>query len=112
MDAAFDRDKKKDVIQLSYEDATKFPSDGSSNQIMVDVSNESLLLPISGRLVPFHISMVKNVNKYDQGEHTYLRINFVAPDSAAADRSLPVSNFDVRHRYLVVITIRMVLDVC
>ena len=35
--------------------------------------NESLLVPMFGRLVPFHISTIKNVSKSEEGAFTHLR---------------------------------------
>lgn len=48
-------------------------------QIMVDHRAQSIILPINQFAVPFHIKTLKNVSKSDEGEFTYLRINFVTP---------------------------------
>eukprot|EP00731_Ephydatia_muelleri_P026733 Em0018g833a len=40
---------------------------------------EALILPIHGYPTPFHISTVKNISKSEEGEYTYLRINFFHP---------------------------------
>ena len=39
------------------------------------------MLPIFGIPTPFHISMVKNFSKSEEGEYTYLRINLFYPGS-------------------------------
>jgi nucleosome binding factor SPN SPT16 subunit len=36
-------------------------------------------LPINGIAVPFHINTIKNVTKNDEGDYSYLRINFNSP---------------------------------
>ncbi|CAL5222238.1 g4572 [Coccomyxa viridis] len=44
--------------------------------IMVDQKNESILVPIYGLMVPFHILAVKNAVNSQEGDHSYIRINF------------------------------------
>lgn len=46
------------------------------NQIIVDKKHHTVLLPINGAHVPFHIASIKNVSKTDEGEFVHLRINF------------------------------------
>ncbi len=43
----------------------------------------AVILPIHGMAVPFHISHIKNVSTNEQGEYTYLRINFVTQNEAS-----------------------------
>lgn len=59
-------------------------------QIHVDIQAESVLIPINGRMVPLHISTVKNVNKYEEGDYSYFRLNLITPGSAAMEKLLPV----------------------
>ena len=63
-------------------------------QIVVDQRNESIILPVFGLAVPFHISTLKNVNKTDEGEYTYLRINFLTPGQASGKKEDMVNNND------------------
>ena len=42
----------------------------------VDQKNESILVPIYGLMVPFHILAVKNAVNSQEGDHSYIRINF------------------------------------
>jgi nucleosome binding factor SPN SPT16 subunit len=51
------------------------------SQISVDFDRDAIVVPIGGSLVPFHISMVKNVTKTAQAETavTTLFINFFVP---------------------------------
>ena len=46
---------------------------------MVDRRAESVILPIYGQAVPFHISTLKNVSKSDEQDFVLLRFNFVVP---------------------------------
>lgn len=39
----------------------------------------TVVLPIHGYAVPFHINAIKNASKNDEAEHVYLRINFQTP---------------------------------
>ena len=75
--------KKMEVQKFeSYRKDTLLPkevgADGSL-RIFVDRRAESLILPIFGMAVPFHIATVKNVTKNDEGDFSYLRINFNSP---------------------------------
>lgn len=36
--------------------------------------------------VPFHINAIKNVSKNDEGDYTYLRINFQTPGQLAGKK--------------------------
>ena len=45
----------------------------------MDQKNSTIVLPIMGRPVPFHIQTIKNASKSDEGEFSYLRINFLSP---------------------------------
>lgn len=50
-------------------------------RVFVDRKHETLILPVFGIPTPFHISMVKNISKSDEGSYTYLRINLFYPGS-------------------------------
>ena len=45
----------------------------------MDERAESVLLPIFGMWVPFHVGMIKNVSKSDEGDYVFLRLNFNTP---------------------------------
>lgn len=62
----------------SYKTAANIPKDAGL-MICIDQKNESVLLPICGQIVPFHISTIKNVTKSEEVNLTYLRINFLTP---------------------------------
>ena len=51
----------------------------------VDGKAETVLVPVFGTLVPFHISMIKNISKTEEAGVTYMRVNFVAPTAAGAN---------------------------
>ena len=48
-------------------------------RIVVDVRNQSIIVPIYGIPVPFHISTLRNASKNDEGDYVYLRLNFLTP---------------------------------
>uniref|UniRef100_A0A7S3A0J9 FACT complex subunit n=2 Tax=Rhodosorus marinus TaxID=101924 RepID=A0A7S3A0J9_9RHOD len=66
---------------IAYESPEAYPASLKPRQIYVDMQNESILLPINGVPVPFHISAVKNVGKIEEGDNSYIRINFHFPAS-------------------------------
>lgn len=45
----------------------------------VDKRYEAVILPIYGVMTPFHISFIKNASQTEEGEFSYLRINFNTP---------------------------------
>jgi nucleosome binding factor SPN SPT16 subunit len=45
-----------------------------------------VILPIHGFAVPFHINTIKNVSKNDEGDLTYLRVNFQTPGQLAGKK--------------------------
>lgn len=47
--------------------------------IQVDQRNESVLLPVYGLMVPFHIATVKSVTSQQDGGHSFIRIIFNVP---------------------------------
>lgn len=54
--------------------------------ITVDMDAEALLVPINGVPVPFHISVIKSVSKSEEGQYSYLRINFFTPQTPGVGR--------------------------
>uniref|UniRef100_A0A0P4WN20 FACT complex subunit n=1 Tax=Scylla olivacea TaxID=85551 RepID=A0A0P4WN20_SCYOL len=68
---------------VSYKSANVLPREPeiSDLKIYVDRKYETVILPIYGLPVPFHISMIKNISQSVEGDYTYLRINFFHPGS-------------------------------
>ena len=72
-------DKKTFKRFESYKRDAQFPSKVKDLQIIVDGRNMTVVLPIMGRPVPFHVNTIKSASKNDEGEFAYLRINFLSP---------------------------------
>ncbi|KAG5439124.1 hypothetical protein PCANB_001423 [Pneumocystis canis] len=95
----------------SYKRDSQMPSSINNLKIVVDTKNSSIIVPIYGRPVPFHILTLKNVSKNDEGEYVYLRLNFLTPGqgvgkkddmpfddlTASFIRSLTFRSSDTRH---------------
>jgi nucleosome binding factor SPN SPT16 subunit len=62
----------------AYQSTAEYPRDANLNRIRVDLDKEALLVPINGRLVPFHASTIKNMTQPDPD----MRINFFIPGAA------------------------------
>uniref|UniRef100_A0A7S4NMW4 FACT complex subunit n=1 Tax=Paramoeba aestuarina TaxID=180227 RepID=A0A7S4NMW4_9EUKA len=77
-----DRNEKEKEIKIenliSYNRPQDLPADLPHNRIYVDFPSDSVLIPIYGDLIPFHISNIKNATSL-QTEEFELRISFVAP---------------------------------
>ena len=68
-----------------YESTLEMPKEDLArhrNQIVVDKPNKSVLIPLMGSVVPFHINTIKSVAVSEEGGKTYLRFNFYAPGQA------------------------------
>lgn len=70
----------------SYKKDHMMPIKTRDLRIFIDHKAQSLLLPIYGFSVPFHINTLKNVSKSDEGDFTYLRFNFIAPGQIAGKK--------------------------
>ncbi|KAI9199412.1 FACT complex subunit-domain-containing protein [Polychytrium aggregatum] len=78
----------------SYRKEAQLPKEVQSCKIVVDSRSESIILPINGFAVPFHITTLKNVSKNDETDFTYLRLNFVTPGQSFGkkDTTSPFEN--------------------
>lgn len=63
----------------SYKRENQLPSKVKSLEIFIDEKTATVILPVMGRPVPFHIHTIKNASKNDEGEWSFLRINFLSP---------------------------------
>ncbi|KAL2264824.1 hypothetical protein VTJ83DRAFT_7334 [Remersonia thermophila] len=63
----------------SYKRDNQFPPKVRDMGIVIDAKNSTIVLPVMGRPVPFHINTIKNASKSDEGEWSFLRINFLSP---------------------------------
>lgn len=68
---------------VSYKNTTQMPrvTEVKELKLYVDQKYETVILPIYGIPVPFHISTIKNISQSVEGDYTYLRINFFHPGS-------------------------------
>ncbi|KAI6244064.1 FACT complex subunit [Aphelenchoides fujianensis] len=78
----------------SYKNQEKFPNESEVNEgkIYVDKKHDSVIFPIFGMPVPFHISMLKNTSLANEGDYIYLRINFTHPGSQIGKDNLQFPN--------------------
>ena len=66
---------------VSYKTPGLLPKESEVKElkIYVDKKYETVILPIFGVPVPFHIATIKNISSSKEGDYTYLRINFFHP---------------------------------
>ena len=70
---------------ITYKRTKDYPDSVQPNQVKVDMANQSVILPICGNPVPFHISTIKNVVLPDPDitdNATLLRLNFYSAGMA------------------------------
>ena len=67
----------------SYKTKEDVPKNIPKESIYVDMRNDTVLLPVYGTLTAFHISVIKNVSKQNEGKSvSSIRFNFHDPKSA------------------------------
>lgn len=66
---------------VSYKSVNQMPREPEVKdlKLFVDRKYETVIMPIFGVCVPFHISTIKNISQSVEGDYTYLRINFFHP---------------------------------
>jgi nucleosome binding factor SPN SPT16 subunit len=82
---------KAESQTTGYSSPGDFPSKATGTALYVDEDRQTVLVPVNGVLVPFHISVLKNVTKQETGNVSILRINFVNPSpslSLGVDKTL------------------------
>ena len=76
----------------SYKREMQLPKIGNL-KIAVDQRASTIILPISGRPIPFHINTFRSGSTTDEGKYVYLRLNFNSPDSLMTKRdNVPYDN--------------------
>lgn len=63
----------------SYKRDNQLPTKVKDLTVYVDHKASTVIVPIMGHPVPFHVNTIKNASKSDEGEYAYLRINFLSP---------------------------------
>ncbi|KAI3413953.1 hypothetical protein GPALN_011424 [Globodera pallida] len=88
--------QKAKKSNVSYKSEDKFPNDEEEVEkmmIYVDKRHDTVIVPIFGIPTPFHISMIKNISQpTNEGDFTYLRINFTHPGSQIGKESVQFPN--------------------
>nr|CAD7575776.1 unnamed protein product [Timema californicum] len=66
---------------VSYKNHNQMPREAEVKElkIYVDRKYETVILPVFGISVPFHIATIKNISQSVEGDYTYLRVNFFHP---------------------------------
>ena len=80
---------------VAYKSMADVPVPRNSDPVLtVDRDAETVLLPVHGQLVPFHIMAVKSVTVTQDAGHAFIRINFnapTAPGATAANATYPAN---------------------
>lgn len=63
----------------SYKRDNQLPLRVKDFKIIVDGKSNTVVVPVMGRPVPFHINTIKNASVNDEGDWVFLRINFLSP---------------------------------
>ncbi|KAH8926655.1 SPT16-domain-containing protein [Atractiella rhizophila] len=63
----------------SYARESLIPDSVKDLRVIVDHKRHSIVIPINGFAVPFHINTLKSAIKQEEGEYTVMRLMFVTP---------------------------------
>ncbi|KAI9595339.1 FACT complex subunit spt16 [Syncephalis fuscata] len=76
-----DQNSAKPVLKKfeSYRRVESLPKGLDNCKIVVDRRAFTVILPVYGLAVPFHLSTIKNISKSEEGDYVLLRFNFVTP---------------------------------
>lgn len=87
-DDAKDGNEQRAVFKRyeSYVRESQIPSNVKDLKIHIDSKNQTIIVPIMGRPVPFHINSYKNGSKTEEGDYTHLRLNFNSPGLMVSKR--------------------------
>lgn len=99
---AVTQSQKNNVLQRieSYKRESQLPPDVKDLAVIVDVDAWTVILPIMGRPVPFHLSAIRNANttndlsRADEGGFVYLRINFCFPGRTGQSQKHNAESFE------------------
>jgi nucleosome binding factor SPN SPT16 subunit len=72
-------EEKKFKRFQSYRREDEFPDKVAGLIVVADSDNQTVIVPIMGRPVPFHINTIKNASTALEGSFTSLRLNFLSP---------------------------------
>ncbi|CAJ0929870.1 unnamed protein product, partial [Mesorhabditis belari] len=91
--------KKAVKSNVSYKSYDRFPQDAEVEGLVIHVDrrHDSVILPLFGIPVPFHISMIKNCSTSVENDTMYLRINFAHP---GANIAAPSNNLNSAFRLI------------
>jgi nucleosome binding factor SPN SPT16 subunit len=70
------------------------------------MKNFAVILPINGHPIVFHISVIKNVSKHDEGNTSSIRFNFHVPSSGVNQGSMVFPTFNNAPIYIRELTFR------
>ena len=70
----------------SYVREEQIPQSVRDLRIHVDFNHQTIIIPIYGRPVPFHINTYKSCSKDEEGDYTYLRLNFHSPNAPGSGK--------------------------
>ena len=80
VDGSSNQKKSSDIQKFeSYKKEGMWPKEMKGNRVVVDKKNDTVIFPVNGIPVPFHIATIKNVTKNEEGKSIFLRVNFVTP---------------------------------
>jgi len=79
---------KRGEDPTAYQSSREFFAQSKNAQMRLDPRRECLVLPLFGYSVPFHISTIRNITHNQEGERSYVRVNFVAPGAGFGGSSV------------------------
>ncbi|RZF37802.1 hypothetical protein LSTR_LSTR007164 [Laodelphax striatellus] len=90
------KEEKVRKSNVSYKSRNQMPNEPEVKdlKIYVDRKYETVILPVFGISVPFHISTIKNISQSVEGDYTYLRLNLFHPGATMGREGAAFANPD------------------
>ncbi len=91
----------------SYKREAQLPNSVKELKIVVDHKNQTIILPICGRPVPFHINSYKNGSKNEESNgYIQIRLNFHSPGAGSGAKKEEMPFEDANAQFVKSITFR------
>lgn len=90
----------------SYKRDSQIPTNVKDLRLNVDPRAQTIIVPINGRPVPFHINTYKNGSKNEESGYVYIRLNFYSPGQVGAAKKDDVPFEDPSAQFLRSIILR------
>jgi len=101
------QERRQQLVKMEEVQAYKEPQAVQKRgEIIVDLKAGAVALPVAGEMLVFHISVLKNVSKHDEGNTSSIRFNFHVPGTGINQANMLFPSFQNAPVYIRELTFR------